>query len=322
MPSCCWIFSTPIWIPGSSTDRRCGIATRTQTPNFSRTVIHLPLGAFNFSRRYPVLPALVIALLVIAAIFAPWLEPHDPTRVDVLQRHNPPFWLEGGSTEYILGTDELGRDILSRIIEGARITLMVVTASVAAGVLIGTTLGLVAGYFGGLADDIVMRVVDSWNILPQLLIVLLIVLTFGQGVGILIGVLALLSWTGPVRLVRAETLSLRTRDYVASAKVAGASNPRIIFRHLLPGVTNLVIVTTTLGTGSIILAEASLSFLGAGIPPPDPTWGKMVGQEREHLGAAWWASFFPGLAIGLVVMAGNFLGDWLRDRFDPTLRQL
>jgi peptide/nickel transport system permease protein len=171
-------------------------------------------------------------------------------------------------------------------------------------------------------DDILMRVIDAWVILPQLLIILIIVLTFGQGLSILIGVLAMLSWTGAVRLVRAETLSLRTRDYVALARVAGASDLHIIVRHLLPGVMNIVIVTATLGTGTIILAEASLSFLGAGIPPPEPSWGRMVGDERQYVGAAWWTSFFPGLAIALVVMSGNFLGDWMRDRFDPTLRQL
>ena len=273
-------------------------------------------------RRYPVVPFFIIALLVFAAIFAPLLYPHDPIRADVLQRHIPPFWFEEGSTKYLMGTDALGRDILSRVIGGARITLLVVVASVTTGVVIGTALGLVTGYFGGLIDDGVMRVVDAWGILPQLLIIIIIILTFGQGLLILIGVLALLSWTGAVRLVRAETLSLRSRDYVLLARVSGASDARIILRHILPGVMNMVIVTATLGTGSIILTEASLSFLGAGIPPPDPSWGKMVGDERQYVGTSWWTSFFPGLAIAMVVMSGNFLGDWIRDRYDPTLRQL
>jgi|TARA_B100001245_G_scaffold59167_1_gene40619 peptide/nickel transport system permease protein len=230
--------------------------------------------------------------------------------------------MEGGDTKFILGTDALGRDVLSRIIGGASVTLLVVTASVTTGVVVGTGLGLVTGYFGGFVDDVVMRIVDAWGILPQLLIIIIIVLTFGQGLFVLIGVLAMLSWTGAVRLVRAETLSLRSRDYVLLAQIAGASNTRIIFRHILPGVINMVIVTATLGTGTIILTEASLSFLGAGIPPPDPTWGKMVGDERMYVGQAWWTSFFPGIAIAMVVMSGNFLGDWMRDRFDPTLRQL
>jgi peptide/nickel transport system permease protein len=285
-------------------------------------VFAAPFKAFDVLRRYPVIPGVIIVLLVLTAIFAPWLAPHDPVKADVLSRHTPPFWLEGGSTRHLLGTDALGRDVLSRIIGGARITVMVVVASVSTGVVVGTALGLITGYFGGMIDDILMRVIDAWVILPQLLIILIIVLTFGQGLSILIGVLAMLSWTGAVRLVRAETLSLRTRDYVALARVAGASDLHIIVRHLLPGVMNIVIVTATLGTGTIILAEASLSFLGAGIPPPEPSWGRMVGDERQYVGAAWWTSFFPGLAIALVVMSGNFLGDWMRDRFDPTLRQL
>lgn len=273
-------------------------------------------------RRYPVIPVLILALLVFSAITAPWISPHEPNQIDLVNRHNPPFWLEEGSITNPLGTDFLGRDILSRIIGGAPITVFVVVASVATGVLIGTTLGLVTGYFGGIVDDIVMRAVDAWNILPALLIILVVVLTFGQGLPVLIGVFAMLSWPGAVRLVRAETLSLRHREYVALAQVAGASNFRILIRHILPGIVNIVIVTATLGTGNIILTEAALSFLGAGIPPPDPTWGKMISEERQYLDKAWWATFFPGIAIALVVMSGNFLGDWMRDRFDPTLRQL
>ena len=280
------------------------------------------LVPLNFLRRYPVVPVVILTILVVTAVISPWIVPHDPIKVDVLSRHHPPFWMEEGSTKNFFGTDALGRDILSRIIAGARITVLVVVASVGTGVLVGTALGLVTGYFGGLIDDGVMRVVDAWNILPALLIILVIILTFGQGLWILIGVLAMLSWPGAVRLVRAETLSLRNREYVALARVAGASNFRILVRHILPGVINIVIVSATLGTGNIILTEASLSFLGAGIPPPDPTWGRMIGEERQYIDASWWTSFFPGIVIALVVMSGNFLGDWMRDRFDPTLRQL
>ena len=279
-------------------------------------------SAWTTARRYPFIPALILLILLITAIFGTIISPHDPIKTDILDRHTPPAWLDGGTTEHLLGTDALGRDVLSRIIGGARITVLIVAASVITGIVVGTTLGLLTGYFGGWFDDITMRIVDAWTILPQLLIIIVVVLTFGQGLPILIGVLAMISWPGAVRLVRAETLSLRSRDYVASARVAGASRPRIIIRHILPSVINLVIVTATLSTGTIILTEASLSFLGAGIPPPDPSWGKMVGDERQYVGAAWWATFFPGLVIALVVMSGNFLGDWLRDHFDPTLRQL
>ena len=282
----------------------------------------LSFGTWHFARRYPIIPAFILILLLFTAIFGDFISPHDPIKTDVLDRHTPPAWMDDGSTEHLLGTDALGRDVLSRIIGGARITVLIVAASVMTGILVGTTLGLLTGYFGGWFDDVTMRIVDAWTILPQLLIIIVVVLTFGQGLPILIGVLAMISWPGAVRLVRAETLSLRSRDYVASAQVAGASRPRIIFRHILPSVINLVIVTATLSTGTIILTEASLSFLGAGIPPPAPSWGKMVGDERQYVGAAWWATFFPGLVIALVVMSGNFLGDWLRDHFDPTLRQL
>ena len=298
------------------------ITSKTVGNKIARSISIAPIRLFSIMRRYPIIPMMVIGLLVITAIFGPWMEPHDPIRADVLSRHIPPSWMEGGDPKFILGTDALGRDVLSRIIGGASVTLLVVTASVTTGVVVGTGLGLVTGYFGGFVDDVVMRIVDAWGILPQLLIIIIIVLTFGQGLFVLICVLAMLSWTGAVRLVRAETLSLRSRDYVLLAQIAGASNTRIIFRHILPGVINMVIVTATLGTGTIILTEASLSFLGAGIPPPDPTWGKMVGDERMYVGAAWWTSFFPGIAIAMVVMSGNFLGDWMRDRFDPTLRQL
>ncbi len=296
--------------------------TAYEQPQVMKSTANPAVRAFNFFRRYPVIPAFIITVMLFVAIAAPWIMPKEPNKVDVLNRHQPPFWMEEGSTENLLGTDFLGRDVLSRIIAGARIAVLVVVAAVGTGLIVGTVLGLVTGYFGGIVDDSVMRFVDAWNILPALLIILVIVLTFGGSLWILIGVLAMLSWPGAVRLVRAETLSLKNREYVALARVAGASNLRILVRHILPGVVNIVIVTATLGTGNIILTEAALSYLGAGIPPPDATWGRMIGEERQYIDAAWWTSLFPGIVISLVVMSGNFLGDWLRDRFDPTLRQL
>ena len=280
------------------------------------------MSPMEFLRRYPVIPAFIVALLLFTAVAETWLLPHNPERADLPVRHTPPFWMEEGSISYFLGTDALGRDVLSKIIAGARITVLVVVAAVGTGVIVGTTIGLVAGYFGGIVDDIVMRIVDAWNILPGLLIILVIVLVLEQSLQTLIIVLALISWPGPVRLVRAETLSLKTREYVSLARVAGASNSRIMIRHILPGVVNIVIVTATLGTGNIILLESALSYLGAGIPPPEPSWGRMISEERQYIDRAWWTSFFPGMVIAMVVMSGNFLGDWFRDRVDPTLRQL
>ncbi len=296
-----------------------GVDSQVQAPV---TVSNQRLSPLEFLRRYPVIPAVIIVTLLITAVFGDFIVPHNPERADLVVRHTPPFWMEEGSIDYVLGTDALGRDILSKIIAGARVTVLVVVAAVGTGVIVGTTIGLVAGYFGGLVDDIVMRIVDAWNILPGLLIILVVVLVLGQGLWTLIGVLAMLSWPGAVRLVRAETLSLKSREYVSLARIAGASNTRIMLRHILPGVINIVIVTATLGTGNIILTEAALSFLGAGIPPPEPSWGRMISEERQYIDAAWWTSFFPGLVIAMVVMSGNFLGDWFRDRFDPTLRQL
>lgn len=291
-------------------------------PRNLRWVTGAPRAIFVFMRRWPVLPALVLGLLVLAAILGPLIEPHPPLVTDLSLRNTPPIWYAQGSAEHVLGTDPVGRDILSRIIRAARITVIVVLVSQATGMIVGSALGLVAGYFGGIVDELIMRTVDMWSSLPYLLVVLTVVVVFGQGFAILVIVLALLSWPGAVRLVRAQTLALRTRDYVALSKVAGASTGRILYRHILPGVLDVVVVTATLHSGTIILTEATLSFLGAGVPPPNPSWGSMVADGRQYMRDAWWVAFWPGMAILLVVMAGNFLGDWLRDHFDPRLRQI
>ena len=226
------------------------------------------------------------------------------------------------SWDHILGGDNIGRDLLSRIIHGARVSLVVVTVALIFGLLIGVSMGLVAGYFGGLIDEVIMRVTDIWLGLPFILVAIVAVIAFGQTFTILIILLGILSWTPFVRNVRGEVLSLKTRDYVSLAKVAGCSTFRILVWHILPGTINTIIVIATLRVGQLILTEAILSFLGAGIPPPTPAWGAMVNDGRPYINDAWWISFFPGVAIFLVVMSLNFLGDWLRDRLDPRLRQL
>jgi peptide/nickel transport system permease protein len=273
-------------------------------------------------RRWPIIPVAIIGLLVICAIFAPWIAPYDPELNSLFDRNVPPFWYAESSGEYILGADPLGRDILSRIIHGARISMMVAAISITMGTITGTTLGLISGYFGGYIDELIVRLMDINAAIPFLLLALIVVMVFGQSLAVLMGVLALSSWGGPARLVRGQTLQLKTLDYVAYSRVSGASTFRILYRHILPGVLSIVVVTATLEVGSVILAESILSFLGAGIPPPTPAWGSMVADGRDYLGSAWWVAFFPGMAIFLTVLAFNFLGDWLRDRWDPRLRQI
>lgn len=280
-------------------------------------------------RRWPVLPLFILASFILMAIFAPLIAPHEEWRQNLRGRAAPPFWNDAYyeanprlEFRYILGADHVGRDILSRIIYGARISLIIASVSLVGGVIVGTALGLMAGYFGGWTDELLSRAVDVWNALPFLLIAILAAITFGQSVTVVIVLLAMAAWGGVVRNVRAEVLVLRSRDYVDSSRVSGASNFRILMRHMLPGVINTIIVLATLRVGGLILAEASLSFLGAGVPSSTVTWGVMIDEGRAWLSTAWWMSVFPGLAVLLIVMSINFVGDWLRDRFDPRLKQL
>ena len=282
----------------------------------------LPVRVFQFLRRWPVIPVVILTALIVMAIFAPLVAPHPPLKASLRDRNAPPAWYAEGSSKFILGADHVGRDVFSRVVFGSRISLMVAAVALITGTIVGTILGLVSGYFGGIVDEIIMRIVDIWFAFPFLMLALLIALVVGTGIFTLMGLLALIVWSSYVRYVRAEVLSLRERDFIALARVAGASTSRILFRHILPGVTNTVVVIATLRAGQLILAEASLSFLGAGIPPPTPTWGSMIADGRDYLRDAWWISVFPGIAIFVMVMSLNFLGDWMRDRLDPRLRQL
>ncbi len=227
-----------------------------------------------------------------------------------------------GRTEFLLGTDHLGRDMLSRIIHGARISLIIASVTLGVGGLIGTTVGLAAGYFGGWVDELVMRIVDIFLALPLILVALVLVVALGSSFSLVVFVLVLFIWVRFARQIRGEVLQLKTMDYIALAKVAGASTPRILFVHLLPGVINTLIVVATLQVSIVILAESTLSFLGAGVPPPTPAWGSMIANGRDVLKDAWWISTMPGVAILLTVLSLNLFGDWLRDTLDPRLRQL
>lgn len=273
-------------------------------------------------RRYPLIPAIILLALVICAIFANFIAPY-PSNVGVLaDRLKPPFFVSGGSIAHLLGTDSLGRDILSRIIFGARVSLSVALMVIAVTGVIGTTLGMIAGYLGGRFDAVVMRVTDAALAFPALLIALLLGVALGPSFGTVVLALSALGWAPYARMMRGEVMKLRQEDYVAQARIIGSSPARIIIKHMFPNVANTLVVLMTMSVGLVILIEASLSFLGAGIPPPTPSWGSMAAEGRDLLDRAWWVSVFPSLAIGLVVLGGNFMGDWIRDRLDPRLRQL
>ncbi len=287
-------------------------------------------SAWRFMRRWPIAPLVVLLLLLIAGLFSPLVAPHDPEFQTLSARlAAPSLWGSDWYDEhprveqrYIFGADHVGRDVLSRVIFGSRISLLVIITSLPAGVIVGTSLGLTAGYFGGKIDEVIMRLWDIWAAIPFLLIALVIATVAGSGLWMVIGILALASWSAFVRNVRAETLTLKDREFVNQARIMGASPFRVMFRHILPNLVNTVVVIATLRVGGLILAEASLSFLGIGIPKSTPTWGNMISDGRGFLDDGYWISLFPGLALFLVVMSFNFTGDWLRDRWDPRLRQL
>ena len=278
--------------------------------------------AYQSFRRWPFIPVAIAVSLVVVAIFAELVAPHDPLEGDTYDRNEPPVWAEEGSPKFLLGTDHIGRDILSRMIFGARVSLIVAVTVLVAGAALGTLVGLVAGYMGGLVDEALMRLVDFVFALPFIVVALVASVVWGASLELVIILLSLFTWAPFARQVRAESLQLKTMDYVALARVAGASGFRITVRHILPGVVNTVMVLSSLQVGSLILTESVLSFLGVGIPPPQPSWGSMVSEGRQYISTAWWISFFPGFAILLIVFSMNFFGDWLRDKLDPRLRQI
>ena len=273
-------------------------------------------------RRLPLIPITVLIIFVICGLGANWIAPHNPERGDIRARNVPPAWMEGGSTKYLLGSDHLGRDVLSRTIFGARISLVVVAVTLTLGAVFGVGAGLAAGWYGGWQGEVIMRIVDIKLAIPTILLALVLILALGQSFLIIVVILAVAIWPRFARNIRGEVLQLKTMDYVALAKVSGASTPRILIKHILPGVVNTLIILATLEVGIVILLESTLSFLGAGVPPPTPAWGSMVADGRDRLAVAWWISTMPGLAIMAVVLSMNLFGDWLRDKLDPRLRQL
>ena len=268
--------------------------------------------------RVPWVPLAVLTVMVVCATFAPLLAPHDPTNIDMLNAKLKP----GESLKNLLGTDLMGRDVLSRLIYGARTSAFISLVALLSGAVAGTIVGLIAGYRGGWFDIIAMRLADATMGFPTILVAMIIVVFLGAGVENIILAIALTVWARFARMVRGDALSVKGRDFVTLAKIAGVNSPTIIWRHVFPNVVNTLMVVTSLQVGQVILLEASLSFLGLGLPPGHPAWGIMVAEGRNVIVDIWWLSLFPGLAITVVVMAFNFFGDWLRDTLDPKLRRL
>jgi peptide/nickel transport system permease protein len=263
----------------------------------------------------------VLTAAVAVAVLAPALSPTDPLTNDLLDRLSPPMWSAGGARAHPLGTDTLGRDVLSRLLHGARVSLLVGLTTVLISGAVGVLVGLAGGYYGGWLDDLVMRVGDVQLAFPVLLLGVALLAVLGPGLGNLILVLAISGWITYARIVRGETLSLKQRDFVEAARALGARDPAVIWRHVLPNVWAPIVVVATFSVARMIIAEASLSFLGLGIPAPAPSWGAMLDEGRNYITTGWWLALFPGLAILLVVLGINLVGDWLRDILDPRLER-
>jgi len=284
----------------------------------------LPFRTISFRMHgLPMLPIVILVAMALMAIFAEVIAPYNPEIGILGERFKPPAWIAGGSDRYLLGTDHLGRDVLSRLIFGARVSLVVgFTAVIFAGCL-GTTLGILSGYLGGWVDQVIMRITDAWLAIPGLTFAIFLAAIVGPSATNIVIILAAVYWTRYARVVRGEVLSLRERDYVRLAIVAGCSKRSIMRQHILPNVVNSAIVLATLMLGVVVVVEASLSFLGVGVPPPQPAWGLMLADGKKGLMAGyWWLTVFPGVCIMLLVLSANLIGDWLRVKFDPQLRQL
>jgi peptide/nickel transport system permease protein len=271
-----------------------------------------------------ILPLTIMGLLIFCAIFAPLISPYRYDLTILRDRKIPPAWVNGGSAKHILGTDILGRDVLSRVIWGARTSLSVSLFAIAITAAIGTFLGILAGYLGGKWDGVIMRICDVAMSFPGMLMAIILAVSLGPGFLTVVFALSILGWAGYARILRGEAQRIRNSEYVAQARIVGASAWRIMFKHIFPNVLNTLMVGVTLSVGGMILGEAAFSYLGIGIPQPMPSWGSMVsdGSNGLLLIDCWWIALFPGICIGLVVLSGNFLGDWLRDKLDPRLRQI
>ena len=279
------------------------------------------IRGYSLIRNCPWFPAIILTSAVLIAIFAPLLAPHSPTLGELGDRLEPPSWA-GGTSKYILGTDTQGRDVLSRLFYGSRVSLLVAVLGLVVAGGSGTVLGILAAYRRGFVDTLIMRAADASLAIPGLLFAMALAVILGPQLWNVIIVIALIYWSRFARQARAEALSIMARDYVAASRVAGGGAMQIMFRHIAPNLLDSIVVLGSLVMGHLILLEATLSFLGVGVPPPAPTWGNMVSEGRGLLADAPWLSISPGVYMLLVVLAMNLLGDWLRDHLDPRLRQV
>ncbi|MBU7314539.1 ABC transporter permease [Paenibacillus oleatilyticus] len=293
-------------VGAASASKRPGRAAR-----IIRSLLKSKTGTIGF---------IIVVAVVFMAVFASAVAPHDPAKTSAAKRLLPPMWMAKGTADHPLGTDNLGRDVLSRIIYGSQISLLVGVCAVAVAGTIGVILGLVSGYYGGWTDRIIMRIVDAFLAIPNILFMLVILAVLGPGLFSLIFVLGVTNWVKYARIIRGEVLSVKERDYVRAARAVGSRDIRIIFKHILPNVVSSFIVVSTLSIATTIILEASLSFLGLGIQPPTVTWGGMLSDGRQYLATSWWVATFPGIAITITVLGIIFLGDWLRDILDPRMK--
>jgi peptide/nickel transport system permease protein len=303
------VASTPSELTSAKVAPRRGGARRGQ--RFFQRLLRAPVVAIAL---------VVLCLVLLTALFAPLLAPYDPTLIDVVKRLRPPVWAVGGTPEHLLGTDSLGRDVLSRLIHGSRVSVIVGFTVVALSGTLGVTLGLLAGYFGGWVDDVIMRLADITLAFPFLLLAIAFLAVLGAGLTNVIIVLAVWGWVPYARVVRGDTLALREKEFVEAARAIGVRHPSIILQHILPNTMAATIVIATLAVAQTILAEAALSFLGLGVRPATPTWGGMLAEGREYITTAWWIVTLPGVAITVTILCINLFGDWLRDYLDPRLR--
>jgi peptide/nickel transport system permease protein len=276
-------------------------------------------------KKLPVVPILCIAPLIVCGVFGPLLYAHDPHVVNLSRSLQPPAWINGGNWSYIIGTDELGRDLFSRIVEGARASLIVAMFAIIFSGFFGSAIGLISGFAGGKIDNLLMRIADAWMAIPPIFFLLMLVVLMRQigfqGLPVIITGITLTMWLPYAQIIRGETLVLKKRDYVIQAKVTGCGTFRIITKHIFPNVLNAIVIISTGMLGGAIMAEAGATFLGAGIQPPDTAWGMLIAESSTNMISAWWIPTFAGLAITLTILGFNLLGDWLRDVMDPRTRE-